>query len=66
MLDEWPSKLDEIRSVTDLPVWVSEVGVSTFGAEEVQELGLRRTAEPTFLETMKPKRASAPDSRERR
>jgi beta-xylosidase len=26
-------------------VWVSEVGVSSFGAEEVQEFGLRRTAE---------------------
>jgi beta-xylosidase len=26
-------------------VWVSEVGVSTFGADEVQEFGLRRTAE---------------------
>jgi beta-xylosidase len=30
---------------TQLPVWVSEVGISTFGAEEVQEFGLRRTAE---------------------
>jgi beta-xylosidase len=45
MLDEWPSKLEEIRSATDLPVWVSEVGVSTFGAEEVQEFGLQRTAD---------------------
>jgi beta-xylosidase len=45
MLDEWPDKIDEIGRVTDLPVWVSEVGVSTFGAEEVQEFGLRRTAE---------------------
>jgi beta-xylosidase len=45
MLDEWPDKLAEIQAVTDLPVWVSEVGVSTFGAEEVQEFGLRRTAE---------------------
>jgi beta-xylosidase len=44
-LDEWPGKLDEIRAVTTLPLWVSEVGVSTFGAEEVQEFGLRRTAE---------------------
>jgi beta-xylosidase len=44
-IDEWPKKLDEIRSVTDKPLWVSEVGVSTFGAEEVQEFGLRRTAE---------------------
>ncbi len=31
--------------MTSRPVWVSEVGVSTFGAEEVQEFGLRRTAE---------------------
>jgi len=45
MLEEWPAKIDSIRAVTDLPVWVSEVGISTFGAEEVQEWGLRRTAE---------------------
>jgi beta-xylosidase len=45
MIDEWPAKLTQIRAVTDLPVWVSEVGVSTFGAEEVQVFGLRRTAE---------------------
>jgi beta-xylosidase len=44
-IHEWPAKLDEIRAVTDLPLWISEVGVSTFGAEEVQEWGLRRTAE---------------------
>jgi beta-xylosidase len=44
-IHEWPDKLDEIRAVTSLPVWVTEVGVSTFGAEEVQEFGLRRTAE---------------------
>ncbi|MFE0752420.1 beta-xylosidase [Inquilinus sp. NPDC058860] len=42
---EWPEKLEEIRAVTDLPVWVSEVGVSSFGAEEVQAWGLDRTAE---------------------
>jgi beta-xylosidase len=45
MLDDWPDRLAEIHSVTDLLVWVSEVGVSSFGAEEVQEFGLRRTAE---------------------
>ncbi len=45
LIDEWPAKLREIQAVTDKPVWVSEVGVSTFGAEEVQEWGLRRTAE---------------------
>jgi beta-xylosidase len=44
-IHEWPAKLKEIQEVTELPVWVSEVGVSTFGAEEVQEFGLRRTAE---------------------
>jgi len=44
-IDEWPAKLDEIRGVTGLPIWVSEVGVSTFGAEEVQVWGLKRTAE---------------------
>jgi beta-xylosidase len=44
-IHDWPSKLQEIREVTDLPIWVSEVGVSTFGAEEVQLFGLRRTME---------------------
>ena len=44
-IDEWPDKLDEIRAMTERPLWVSEVGVSTFGAEEVQEFGLQRTAE---------------------
>ncbi|WP_163782737.1 beta-xylosidase [Myxococcus vastator] len=44
-LDEWPERLAEIRAVSRHPVWVTEVGVSTFGAEEVQEFGLRRTAE---------------------
>ena len=44
-IHEWPDKIDEIRAVTDLPVWVSEVGVSSFGAEEVAAWGLKRTAE---------------------
>jgi len=44
-IDDWPAKLGEIAAVTDLPVWVSECGASSFGAEEVQEFGLRRTAE---------------------
>ncbi len=44
-LNEWPDKLAEIRAVTSLPLWVSEVGISTFGAEEVQQWGIRRTAE---------------------
>ena len=41
----WPSKIDEIRAVTNRPVWVSEAGVSSFGAEEVQAFGLKKTAE---------------------
>ncbi|MBV8843171.1 MAG: beta-xylosidase [Bryobacterales bacterium] len=44
-INEWPSKLAEIQAVSDLPVWISEVGASTFGAEEIQEFGLRRSAE---------------------
>jgi beta-xylosidase len=44
-IDEWPAKIDEIRAVTRLPVWVTEVGVSTFGADEVQVFGMQRTAE---------------------
>jgi beta-xylosidase len=44
-IDEWPDKLAEVRAVTTRPVWISEVGVSTFGAEEVQQFGLRRTAD---------------------
>ncbi|HEX8166995.1 MAG TPA: beta-xylosidase [Beijerinckiaceae bacterium] len=44
-IHEWPAKIDEIRAVTDLPIWVTEVGISTFGAEEVQVWGLKRTAE---------------------
>lgn len=45
MIQEWPERLDEIRGVTDLPLWVSEVGVSTFGAEEIQQFGLAKSAE---------------------
>jgi len=44
-IHDWPAKIAEIEAVTDLPVWVTEVGISSFGAEEVQEFGLRRTAE---------------------
>jgi beta-xylosidase len=44
-IHEWPNKIEEIRAASSLPIWVSEVGVSTFGAEEVQVFGLKRTAE---------------------
>lgn len=52
-IDEWPMKIIEIQSVTDLPIWISEVGVSTFGAEEVQEFGLYRTAELLLHRTVR-------------
>jgi beta-xylosidase len=44
-IHEWPDKLREIETATSLPVWISEIGVSTFGAEEVQEWGLQKSAE---------------------
>jgi beta-xylosidase len=44
-IHEWPQKLAEVRAVVPHPLWVSEVGASTFGAEEVQEFGLCRSAE---------------------
>jgi beta-xylosidase len=44
-IHDWPARLADIRGVTSLPIWISEVGVSSFGAEEVQAWGLQRTAE---------------------
>lgn len=45
-LNDWPAKIAEIEAVVpDKPVWVTEVGVGSFGAEEVQVFGLNRTAE---------------------
>jgi beta-xylosidase len=44
-IHEWPHKLDEVRAVTNKPIWVSEAGASSFGAEEVQVFGLQKTAE---------------------
>jgi beta-xylosidase len=44
-IDEWPNRVREIEAATDKPVWITEVGVSTFGAEEVQQFGLGRSAE---------------------
>jgi beta-xylosidase len=44
-IGEWPSKLEQIQKLVALPVWITEVGVSSFGAEEVQAWGLQRTAE---------------------
>jgi len=44
-IHEWPDKIEEVRAVVPHTIWVSEVGVSTFGAEEVQDFGLQRTAD---------------------
>ncbi|MBD3240279.1 MAG: beta-xylosidase, partial [Chitinivibrionales bacterium] len=44
-LDDWPKKIREIEAVTGLPVWVTEAGVSSFGADEIQVFGLQRTTE---------------------
>jgi beta-xylosidase len=44
-LTEWPARIDEAEKVTGKPVWVLEVGVSSFGAEEVQAFGFKRTIE---------------------
>ncbi len=44
-IHEWTDKINEIRAVAGKPIWVSEAGASSFGAEEVQVFGLQRTAE---------------------
>jgi beta-xylosidase len=45
-IDEWPLRLDDIRGVApDHELWVTEVGVGSFGAEEVQAFGVERTAQ---------------------
>lgn len=42
-LTDWPARLAEAAEVSGLPVWITEVGVSSFGAEEVQVFGLQKT-----------------------
>ncbi|CAA9539787.1 MAG: Xylan 1,4-beta-xylosidase [uncultured Sphingomonadaceae bacterium] len=45
-LNAWPDKVAEIEAaVPDHEVWVTEVGVGSFGADEVQVFGVDRTAE---------------------
>ncbi len=44
-LAEWPDRIAEASEITRKPIWVTEVGVSSFGAEEVQAFGLERTLE---------------------
>ena len=45
-IHDWPAKIAEIEAVVpDKPIWVTEVGVGSFGADEVQVFGINRTAE---------------------
>jgi beta-xylosidase len=45
-LNSWPDRIAEIKAVVpNHELWVTEVGVGSFGAEEVQVFGLDRTAE---------------------
>jgi len=44
-IEEWPHQLAEIQALTEKQVIVSEVGVSSFGSEEVQAWGVDRTAQ---------------------
>lgn len=42
-IEEWPDRIAEAMQVAGRPVWVLEVGASSFGAEEVQKFGFQRT-----------------------
>jgi beta-xylosidase len=45
-IHEWPNKIAEIEAVApNHQIWATEVGVGSFGAEEVQVFGVNRTAE---------------------
>jgi beta-xylosidase len=45
-IHEWPQRIAEIEAVApDHEIWATEVGVGSFGAEEVQVFGIDRTAE---------------------
>jgi beta-xylosidase len=45
-INEWPLRIAEIEAAAPgHPIWVTEVGVGTFGADEVQVFGVDRTAE---------------------
>lgn len=44
-IDEWPRKIKEIEDICPLPVWVTEVGASSFGADEIQVFGIERMNE---------------------
>lgn len=44
-INSWPEKIREAGEASGRPVWVTEIGASSFGAEEVQEFGLKRSLE---------------------
>jgi len=45
-INEWPDRIAEIEAVApDHQIWATEVGVGSFGAEEVQVFGVERTAQ---------------------
>ena len=45
-INNWPAKIAEIEAVAPgREIWATEVGVGSFGAEEVQVFGVDRTAE---------------------
>jgi beta-xylosidase len=46
-INEWPARIREAADVAGKPVWVTEAGASSFGAEEVQLFGFERTLQLT-------------------
>ena len=45
-IHEWPQRIAEMEAVApDHEIWATEVGVGSFGAEEVQVFGVDKTAE---------------------
>ncbi len=44
-IDEWPAMMAGLQARTSRPFWATQVGISSFGAEEVQVIGLRKTLE---------------------
>ncbi len=43
-IHEWPRQVESIEQACGRPVWVTEAGCSSFGADEVQLFGLETTA----------------------
>lgn len=44
-INDWPRQIAAVRAVMGLPLWITETGASTFGADEAQVIALRRTAQ---------------------